>query len=71
MYFKQSVLHILELEDKPEFIQKLAVEVIKKEGDLNYILHQMKTGGKDKIFLYLTQLRAIKSEKEKKDVGYY
>lgn len=66
MLFKKYVIDVLELSDKPEFIRKMAQEVIKTEGDVNYILHNMKVNGKDKIFLYLSQLRAIKKEKEQK-----
>ncbi|RXT05262.1 hypothetical protein [Ammoniphilus sp. CFH 90114] len=66
MIFKQYVIDILELADKPEFIRKLAQDVIKTEGDVNYILHNIKVNGRDRIFLYLSQLRAIKKEKELK-----
>ncbi|WP_134702257.1 hypothetical protein [Ammoniphilus sp. YIM 78166] len=66
MLFKKYVIDVLELSDKPEFIRKMAQEVIKTEGDVNYILHNMKVNGKEKIFLYLSQLRAIKKEKEQK-----
>ena len=63
---RNYVIDILELSDKPEFIIKMAQEVVKNEGDVNYILHNMKVNGKDKIFLYLSQLRAIKKEKDQK-----
>jgi hypothetical protein len=60
MLFKKYVIDVLDLSYKPEFIRKMAQEVVKTEGDVNYILHNMKINGKDKIFLYLSQLRAIK-----------